>query len=82
MTTDLRIELIEAIINAYHTTRLGDTPYATHILSKEFVKKAFDNLETSFTEGQCDHDWSIDWDGYGSRNQTCKKCGAEHYKEY
>jgi len=36
-----KVKLVNAIINAYHTTRLGDTPFAQHILSKAFVKDAF-----------------------------------------
>jgi hypothetical protein len=37
-----KVKLVIAIINAYHTTRLADTPVAQHILSKAFVKDAFD----------------------------------------
>lgn len=36
-----KVELVNAIINAYHTTRIGDTPFAQHILSKAAVKDAF-----------------------------------------
>jgi hypothetical protein len=36
-----KVKLVNAIINAYHTTRLGDTPFPQHILSKAFVKDAF-----------------------------------------
>jgi len=36
-----KVKLVIAIINAYHTTRLADTPVAQHILSKAFVKDAF-----------------------------------------
>jgi hypothetical protein len=44
MTDEGKVELVNAIINAYHTTRLGDTPFAQHILSKAFVKNAFARL--------------------------------------
>jgi hypothetical protein len=44
MTEEGKVELVNAIINAYHTTRLGDTPFAQHILSKAFVKNAFARL--------------------------------------
>jgi len=40
-----KVKLVIAIINAYHTTRLADTPFALqHILSKAFVKDAFARL--------------------------------------
>ena len=37
--------LIDAIISAYHTTRLIDTPAAMHILSKSRVQEAFATFE-------------------------------------
>jgi hypothetical protein len=44
MTEEGKVELVNAIINAYHATRLGDTPFPQHILSKAFVKDAFARL--------------------------------------
>lgn len=36
--------LIDHIISAYHTTRVAGTPAAAHILSKPYVKQAFEAL--------------------------------------
>jgi hypothetical protein len=44
MTEEGKVELVNAIINAYHSTRLGDTPLPQHILSKAYVKNAFARL--------------------------------------
>ena len=41
-------ELIDAIINAYHTTRLRDTPVADHILSKPRVHRLLFNLRDAY----------------------------------
>lgn len=37
----LKVALIDAILSAYHTTRLSTTPAAEHILSKDGVQRAF-----------------------------------------
>jgi hypothetical protein len=34
--------LIDAVISAYHTTRISDVPVAVHILNKPMVQYAFD----------------------------------------
>ncbi len=39
-STDPAVVLVNAVITAYHTTRLSDCPVATHVLSKHFVQKA------------------------------------------
>lgn len=43
-------ELIDAIISAYHTTRLKDAPVADHILSKAPVRAAFQRAIDAETE--------------------------------
>lgn len=48
----LRAELIDRIISMYHTTRLRDTPVSTHILSKQYVRDAFEALAATSVKVQ------------------------------
>jgi hypothetical protein len=44
MISDEAREMVEAIINAYHTTRMRDVPAADHILTKPSVIAAVDRF--------------------------------------
>ena len=41
------IDLINAIISAYHTTRLREIPAALHILRKDRVRRMFDEMHAA-----------------------------------
>ena len=44
--------LIDAILDAYHTTRMAGVNAADHILSKPYVQKAFADFTASRTNSQ------------------------------
>ena len=56
MNSPAEVKLVNAIITAYHTTRLSETPAANHILSKYFVQNALEEFrhETFNAIRHCD----------------------------